>query len=69
MLQPPPNLAHLRFKTLVISWTILTQIKAQTNTPINLFLRVDVGDGKTKSNAQTTKNINAIFKPCRVLSI
>jgi hypothetical protein len=40
----------------------LTQIKAKTNTPINFFVRVTVGDGKTKPTAQVTKEINTLLK-------
>jgi hypothetical protein len=40
----------------------LTQIKAKTNTPLRFFVRIEVGDGKTKPNAQVTKEINTILK-------
>ncbi len=40
----------------------LTQIKAKTNTPIKFVVRIEIGDGKTKPNAQVTKEINAILK-------
>ena len=40
----------------------LTQIKAKTNTPLRFFVRIEVGDGTTKPNAQVTKDINTILK-------
>lgn len=40
----------------------LTQIKAKTNTPLRFFVRIEVGDGKTKPSAQIIKDINAILK-------
>jgi hypothetical protein len=39
----------------------LTQIKAKTNTPIKFFVRLEVGDGKTKPSDQVTKEINSIL--------
>jgi hypothetical protein len=33
----------------------LTQIKAKTNTPIRFFVRIEVGDGKSKPSDQVTK--------------
>lgn len=40
----------------------LTQIKAKTNTSLRFFLRIEVGDGKTKPTEQVTKEINTLLK-------
>jgi hypothetical protein len=40
----------------------LTQIKAKTNTPVRFFVRIEVGDSKTKPADQVTKEINTLLK-------
>ena len=40
----------------------LTQIKAKTNTPVRFFVRIEVGDSKTKPTDQVTKDINTLLK-------
>jgi hypothetical protein len=40
----------------------LTQIKAKTNTPLKFFVRIEVGDGKTKPAEQISKEINTLLK-------
>lgn len=40
----------------------LTQIKAKTNTPVRFFVRIEVGDSKTKPSDQVTKEINTLLK-------
>ena len=40
----------------------LTQIKAKANTPVKFFVRIEVGDSKTKPTDQVTKEINALLK-------
>ena len=40
----------------------MTQIKAKTNTPVKFFIRVDIGDGKTKPVPQVIEEINKLLK-------
>ena len=62
MLQATAELSPSQIQDLGDIVDKLTQIKAKTNTSIKFFVRIEIGDGKTKPNAQVTKDINAILK-------
>lgn len=62
MLQATAELSPSQIQDLGDIVDKLTQIKAKTNTPIKFFVRVEVGDGKNKPNAQVAKDINTILK-------
>jgi len=40
----------------------LMEIRAKTRTPVKVFVRIEVGDGKIIPTTQVTKEINTLLK-------